>query len=110
MGSHVGRCRKISRVRGDYADYTRSHHHPGTQLGVGSSRNWSVFLERLSTRRLRFFVLAAGLLRSLVLHGCCARVAHMLRTLLVTLFYHSEMQNSITRISLALKIYFIAVI
>ena len=44
--SHVGRCRSISRVRCGYTNYTRSHHHPGAQLWVGSSRNQSVFLER----------------------------------------------------------------
>ena len=43
--SHVRRCRNISRVRGEYTDYIRSHHHPGVQFWVGSSRNWSVFLE-----------------------------------------------------------------
>ena len=31
---------------GEYNDYTRSYHHPGAQFLVGSSRNWSVFLER----------------------------------------------------------------
>ena len=36
---------------GEYTDYTRSHHHPGAQFWVGSSRNWSVFLERPNTGR-----------------------------------------------------------
>ena len=36
---------------GEYSDYTRSYHHPGVQFWVGSSRNWSVFLERPNTGR-----------------------------------------------------------
>ena len=44
--SHVWRCLSIFRVRVEFTDYTRLHHHPGAQLWVGSSRNWSVFLER----------------------------------------------------------------
>ena len=38
-------------MRGEYTDYTRSYHHPGAQFWVGSSRNWSVFLERPNTGR-----------------------------------------------------------
>ena len=38
-------------MSGEYTDYTRSHHHPGAQFWVGSSRNWSVFLERPNTGR-----------------------------------------------------------
>ena len=49
--SYVGRCRSISIVFGEYTDYTRSYHHPGAQFWVGSSRNWSVFLERPNTGR-----------------------------------------------------------
>ena len=45
------KCRRISRVCGEYTDYNRSHHHPGAQFWVGSSRNWSVFLERPNTGR-----------------------------------------------------------
>ena len=44
-------CRSISSVCGEYTDYTRSHHHTGAQFWEGSSRNWSVFLERSSTGR-----------------------------------------------------------
>ena len=33
-------------MRGEYIDHSRSHHHTGALLWVGSSRNWSVFLER----------------------------------------------------------------
>ena len=47
---HVGRCRSISRVQGEYTDYTRSQHHPEVQLWVGASWNWSVFLKGLNTR------------------------------------------------------------
>ena len=36
---------------GEYTDYTRSYHHTGSLFWVGSSRNWSVFLERPSTGR-----------------------------------------------------------
>ena len=36
---------------GEYTDYTRSYHHPVAQFCVGSSRNWSVFLERPNTGR-----------------------------------------------------------
>ena len=31
---------------GEYNGDTRSHHYPGAQLWVGSSRIWSVFLGR----------------------------------------------------------------
>ena len=36
---------------GEYTDYTQSYHHLGAQFWVGSSRNWSVFLERPNTGR-----------------------------------------------------------
>ena len=36
---------------GEYTDYTRSYHHPGAKFWVGSSRNWSFFLERPNTGR-----------------------------------------------------------
>ena len=49
--SHVGRYRSISRVCGEYTDYTRSYHHPGAQFWVGSNRNCSVFQERPNTGR-----------------------------------------------------------
>ena len=44
--SHVGTCQSTSRVRREDTDDTRSHHRPGAQLWVGSSRNRLVFLER----------------------------------------------------------------
>ena len=49
--SHIGKCRSISRVRREYTDDARSHHLLGAKLWVGSSRNWSVFLERPNTER-----------------------------------------------------------
>ena len=44
--SHDGRCCSTSRVLGEVTDDTRSHRCPGAQLWLGSSRNWSVFMER----------------------------------------------------------------
>ena len=70
--SHVGRCRSISRVRGEYTDYTRSHHHPGASLGRVEPELDGLpgeALARYATRRLRFVVNAAGSLHSMVLHG-----------------------------------------
>ena len=60
---HVGKCRSTSRVRGEGTDDTRSHHLPGAQFWIGSSRNWSVFLAealaRDATRSLWFVIHAA---------------------------------------------------
>ena len=39
MSEHIPSARR-------YTDDTRSHRCPGAQLWVGSSPNWSVFLER----------------------------------------------------------------
>ena len=44
--SYFGRCTSTSQVRGGDSDDARSHHLPGAQLWVGSSRNWSVFRGR----------------------------------------------------------------
>ena len=54
---------------GEYADYTRSHHHPGAQLWVGSSRNWSVFLERPKTGRHEKAPVRCPCSRLAALHG-----------------------------------------
>ena len=35
----------------EYTDYTRSHHHPGAQFWVGSSRNWSVMYLAISKEK-----------------------------------------------------------
>ena len=43
---HVGTCQSAPIVRGEDTDDTRSHSRPRMQLWVGSSWNWSVFLER----------------------------------------------------------------
>ena len=60
LGKHMGQSKVVGRMWGDagafpacgeYAYYTRSHHHPGAQIWVGSSRNWSVFLEGPNTGR-----------------------------------------------------------
>ena len=66
---YVGRCRSISRVYGEYTDYTRSHHHPGAQFWVGSSRNWSVFLERRNTGRHEKAPVQCPCSRLAALHG-----------------------------------------
>ena len=67
--SYVGRCRSISRVCGEYTDYTRSYHHPGAQFWVGSSRNWSVFLERPNTGRHEKAPVRCPFSRLAALHG-----------------------------------------
>ena len=67
--SYVGRCRSISRVCGEYTDYTRPYHHPGAQFRVGSSRNWSVFLERPNTGRHEKAPVRCPCSRLAALHG-----------------------------------------
>ena len=67
--SYVGRCRSISRVCGEYTDYTRSYHHPDAQFRVGSSRNWSVFLERPDTGRHEKAPVRCPCSRLAALHG-----------------------------------------
>ena len=54
---------------GEYTDYTRSHHHPGAQFWVGSSRNWSVFLERPNTGRHEKAPVRCPCNRLAALHG-----------------------------------------
>ena len=66
---YVGRCRSISRVCGEYIDYTKSHHHPGAQFWVGSSRNWSVFLQRPNTVRHEKAPVRCPCSRLAALHG-----------------------------------------
>ena len=43
--SPVGRCRSISKLQGEDTGDTRSQGLPGAQLWLGSSRNWSFFLD-----------------------------------------------------------------
>ena len=54
---------------GEYTDYTRSYHHPGSLFWVGSSRNWSVFLERPSTGRHEKAPVRCPCIRLAALHG-----------------------------------------
>ena len=54
---------------GEYTDYTRSYHHPGAQFWVGSSRNWSVFLERPNTGRHEKAPVRCPCSRLAALHG-----------------------------------------
>ena len=54
---------------GGYTDYTRSYHHPGAQFWVGSSRNWSVFLERPNTGRHEKAPVRCPCSRLAALHG-----------------------------------------
>ena len=63
------RFRSISRVCGEYTDCTRSYHHPGAQFWVGSSRNWSVFLERPNTGRHEKAPVRCPCSRLAALHG-----------------------------------------
>ena len=56
-------------MRGEYTDYTRSHHHPGAQFWVGSSRNWSVFRERPNTGRHEKAPVRCPCNRLAALHG-----------------------------------------
>ena len=70
---------------GEYTDYTRSHHHPGAQFWVGSSRNWSVFLERPNTGRHEKAPVRCPCSRLAALHGapqtlkeCCLSVVRIL--------------------------------
>ena len=52
-----------------YTDYTRSYHHPGAQFWVGSSRNWSVFLEGTNTGRHEKSPVRCPCSRLAALHG-----------------------------------------
>ena len=54
---------------GEYTDYTPSHHHPGAQFWVGSSRNLSVFLERPYTGRHEKAPVSCSCCRLAALHG-----------------------------------------
>ena len=54
---------------GEYTDYTLSHLHPGAQFWVGSSRNWSVFLERPNTGRHEKAPVCCPCSRLAALHG-----------------------------------------
>ena len=74
---------------GEYTDYTRSYHHPGSQFWVGSSRKglaWD------ATRRLRFVDHAAGWLHSMVIH---ARRHPVVRCLLMYIFFMLAMFNTL---------------
>ena len=63
------KCWSISRVCGEYTDYTRSYHHPGAQFWVGSSRNRSVFPERPNTGRHEKAPVCCPCNRLAALHG-----------------------------------------
>ena len=54
---------------GEYTDYTQSYHHPGAQFWVGSSRNWSVFLEKPNTGRHEKAPVRCPCSRLAALHG-----------------------------------------
>ena len=54
---------------GEYTDYTRSYHHPGAQFWVGSSQNWSVFLEWPNTGRHEKAPVRCPCSRLAALHG-----------------------------------------
>ena len=54
---------------GEYTYYTRKYHHPGAQFWVGSSRNWSVFLERPNTGRHEKAPVRCPCSRLAALHG-----------------------------------------
>ena len=54
---------------GEYTDYTRSYHHPCAQFWVGSSHNWSVFLERPNTGRHEKASVHCPCSRLAALHG-----------------------------------------
>ena len=45
IDKHAGQMPEHFRVGGECTDYTRSHHHSGAQLWLGSRRNWLVMLE-----------------------------------------------------------------
>ena len=63
---------------GEYTDYTRSYHHPGAQFWVGSSRNWSVFLERPNTGRHEKAPVRCPCSRLAALHGAPRTLAQWL--------------------------------
>ena len=54
---------------GEYTDYTRSYHHPGALIWLGSNRNWSVFLERPNTGRHEKALVRCPCNRLAALHG-----------------------------------------
>ena len=63
---------------GEYTDYSQSQHHPGAQFWVGSSRNWSVFLERPNTGRHEKALVRCPCSRLAALHGA-PRTVHRKR-------------------------------
>ena len=78
LGKHAGQSQVVGRMSGDaeafpeygeYTDYTRSHHHHGAHFWVGSSRNWSVFLERPNTGRHEKAPVRCPCSRLAALHG-----------------------------------------
>ena len=79
LGKHAGQSQVVGRMSGDagafpecvdeYTDYTRSYHHPCAQFWVGSSRNWSVFLERPNTGRHKKAPVRCPCSRLAALHG-----------------------------------------
>ena len=83
LGKHAGQSQVVGRMSGDagaflesvgkecgvYTDYTRSHHHPGAQFWVGSSRNWSVFLKRPNAGRHEKAPVRCPCSRLAALHG-----------------------------------------
>ena len=70
-----GQSQVVGRMSGDAGAFqecvgnTRSYHHPGAQFWVGSSRNWSVFLERPNTGRHEKAPARCPCSRLVALHG-----------------------------------------
>ena len=76
----------------EYTDYTRSHHHPGAQFLVGSSRNWSVFLERPNTGRHEKAPVRCPCSRLAALHGTPRTLIDISKTL-SALFLSTQPSN-----------------
>ena len=86
LGKHAGQSQVVGCMSGDagafpecvweYTDYTRSYHHPGAQFWVGSSRNWSVFLERPNTGRHEKAPVRCPCSRLAALHGAPRTLPH----------------------------------
>ena len=79
LGKHAGQSQVVGSMSGDAGafpeyvgntrDYIRSYHHPGAQFWVGSSRNWSVFLEWPNTGRHEKAPFRCPCSRLAALHG-----------------------------------------
>ena len=71
---HVGNCRSISQVQGEYTDDTQSHCLLGAQIWEESIRNWLVFLGRFNAGRHEKTPVRCPCSRLAALHGAPRRL------------------------------------